>query len=140
MEIILFCFATGIWTLSFPLKIISKNIFIFQKLKLLRFWLFQKNKTFGNFFKNGSATFPQIQQSGELFPKRFTTGICDLGGHPAFSPWHPIYVFFVFFLNAFTDTTKPSLLVGGLSVTVIPLKSICDLSGHQEQVGIVIYY
>ena len=59
MQIVLFCFATGICTLSFLVKIFSqirflffKNIVYFAKIEFPSFLLFPKINNFGNFSPN----------------------------------------------------------------------------------------
>ena len=69
MQIVLFCFATGICTLSFLVKKNFPDYFYSPKYVIFLYNLIFK------FF-----TFPQTQQFGELFPKRFATGICDFRG------------------------------------------------------------
>ena len=89
-EIFLFCFATGICTLSFPVKNNFELFFIFQIFKILSFLLFQKTNNPVNFFKNVFATFSKNRQFGDLFEKRFAGGICDLGGYRTSSVSNPI--------------------------------------------------
>ena len=62
----------------FPLKCVSRIIFYFSKFYHFKLLHFSKNQLFG-----------------ELFQKRFTGGICDLGGHGTDTAANPIRMYSV---------------------------------------------
>ena len=70
MEIILFCFATGIWTLSFSLTFISQKSFYFPEL-------YYPGEVAQTRFARGENTFSPLNRRG--MDRGFRPGVAEVG-------------------------------------------------------------